>query len=492
MKHVLFYPTAILSTAILSCVVSEAFSQNVGINSTGAAPAASAMLDIASSSSGLLIPRVALTAANTAGPVTSPAVSLLVYNTATAGTAPNDVSPGYYYWDGAKWVAFGGTGGKDWSLTGNSGTTASSSAIGSAVNNNFIGTTTATDFVVATNNLERMRVLSAGQVAVNSVSTFATSTFFSAASGNNDAVDGSAAGTGSAVYGQNTGTGLGVRGLSNNINGEGVMGSNINTSGTGALFVGQNTTGYTITGGSGLASNGNSLGIVAYGNAVANSWGINAAGNFGNTSTITGGGGGSFGGTQWGAFGFATTTTNTTDRAALIGNYNYTGSTGATVYVGARVGGTHYKILGSGGGSVSTTMQTRDGEKILFAPESPENWFFDIGEVQLINGKATVTIDPLFVDCLSDSKPFKVFVQGGENTMGSIRITRNQQEKTFVVEDLGGSSNGVVQYSIYGIWNGKENLRFPEFKPEWHQKMTTQERVASPVMNEIKEPVSHR
>jgi hypothetical protein len=44
------------------------FAQNVGINSTGATPAASAMLDISSSNSGLLIPRVALTATKRSGP----------------------------------------------------------------------------------------------------------------------------------------------------------------------------------------------------------------------------------------------------------------------------------------------------------------------------------------------------------------------------------------------------------------------------------------
>lgn len=52
--------------------------QNVGINTTGAAPNASAMLDLDATDRGLLIPRVALTATNTAGPITSPATSLLV------------------------------------------------------------------------------------------------------------------------------------------------------------------------------------------------------------------------------------------------------------------------------------------------------------------------------------------------------------------------------------------------------------------------------
>jgi hypothetical protein len=78
--------------------------QSIGINATGADPAPSAMLDISSTNSGLLIPRVALTATNAATPVTSPATSLLVYNTATAGTSPNNVIPGYYFWNGSAWV----------------------------------------------------------------------------------------------------------------------------------------------------------------------------------------------------------------------------------------------------------------------------------------------------------------------------------------------------------------------------------------------------
>ena len=80
--------------------------QNIGINSTGVVPNTSAMLDISSDTTGLLIPRVALTAINSSLPITSPATSLLVYNRATAGVAPNNVSPGYYYWSGTVWIAF--------------------------------------------------------------------------------------------------------------------------------------------------------------------------------------------------------------------------------------------------------------------------------------------------------------------------------------------------------------------------------------------------
>ncbi len=75
----------------------------VGINTTGAAPDNSAILDVSASDRGILIPRVALTDAADATTVPSAANGLLVYNTATSGTAPNNVTPGFYFWDGSAW-----------------------------------------------------------------------------------------------------------------------------------------------------------------------------------------------------------------------------------------------------------------------------------------------------------------------------------------------------------------------------------------------------
>lgn len=158
-KHI--FPLILCGLALLPFGdAGKGFSQNIGVNATGAIPAASAGFDVDFTNKGLLIPRVALTATNAAGPIAAPATSLFVYNTATAGVSPNNVLPGYYYWDGAAWVAFGGSGGKDWSLIGNAGTTAPASAIGTTVTNNFIGTTDAIDFAIATNGFERFRIKS--------------------------------------------------------------------------------------------------------------------------------------------------------------------------------------------------------------------------------------------------------------------------------------------------------------------------------------------
>lgn len=80
-----------------------------GIGTT--TPSASAKLEVAATDKGFLPPRVALTASNVFTPITgtsSAAAGLLIYNTATAGSAPNNVVPGYYYWNGSAWVQIAG------------------------------------------------------------------------------------------------------------------------------------------------------------------------------------------------------------------------------------------------------------------------------------------------------------------------------------------------------------------------------------------------
>lgn len=77
-----------------------------GIGTT--APAASAKLEVYATNKGFLPPRIALTGAADASTIASPVAGLLIYNTVTAGTAPNNVVPGYYYWNGTAWIQLTG------------------------------------------------------------------------------------------------------------------------------------------------------------------------------------------------------------------------------------------------------------------------------------------------------------------------------------------------------------------------------------------------
>lgn len=120
------------------------FSQNIGINATGATPDASAILDVSSTTKGMLTPR--MTTAERSS-IVSPATGLVVYDT-------NFNS--FYYYNGSSWIWLLSSN-NGWSTIGNTGTTAGT---------NFIGTTDAVDFVTKTNNTEVMRVTSSGNVGI--------------------------------------------------------------------------------------------------------------------------------------------------------------------------------------------------------------------------------------------------------------------------------------------------------------------------------------
>ncbi len=140
----------------LGFIFQNAKAQSVGINSSGSSPNTSAGLDIDFSNKGLLIPRVNITDLTNASPISSPATSLIVYNTNTT------TGPGYFYWDGSKWVkVFDNNDGRPWVLEGNSGTTPGT---------DFLGTTDAQDLVIKTNNAERIRITSGGNVGIGTAS----------------------------------------------------------------------------------------------------------------------------------------------------------------------------------------------------------------------------------------------------------------------------------------------------------------------------------
>ncbi len=129
----------------------------VGINNTS--PDASSILDVTATDKGVLLPRVSLASTSDVTTIASPETSLLIYNTNAAITGTGAEGVGYYYYNGSNWVKLiaGLNSGNNWYLSGNAGTNSS---------NNFVGTTDAQSFVIRTNNIERMRMLSTGNIGI--------------------------------------------------------------------------------------------------------------------------------------------------------------------------------------------------------------------------------------------------------------------------------------------------------------------------------------
>ena len=117
------------------CVSKNLLAQNVGIGTV--TPNASAMLDVSATNKGVLVPRVALINASDVATIVTPPLSLLIYNTATAGVPSLAVSPGYYYWNGSKWVALIVSDNSlkaAWQLGGNGGTSPANNYMGTIDN----------------------------------------------------------------------------------------------------------------------------------------------------------------------------------------------------------------------------------------------------------------------------------------------------------------------------------------------------------------------
>src|ERR1017187_500573 len=116
------------------------YSQNVSINSTGSLPDGSAMLDISSTTSGFLVPRMTTAQQNA---ISSPATSLLIFNTTTGYFMVNTGTPASPVWTP---LAFSNTG---WSILGNSGTVDGT---------NFLGTTDNVPLNLRVNNQKAGRI----------------------------------------------------------------------------------------------------------------------------------------------------------------------------------------------------------------------------------------------------------------------------------------------------------------------------------------------
>lgn len=143
MRKYLLFAVVLLSIALCQ-LPTFSFGQGMGISTSSITPVASAILELRDTTRGLLVPRMTTAHRNA---IVSPANSLLIYNTTTNQ---------YNYYNGASWSIISPASDL-WSLKGNTG-----------INpvNDFIGTSDAQDLVFRTNNLERMRITSAGLVGI--------------------------------------------------------------------------------------------------------------------------------------------------------------------------------------------------------------------------------------------------------------------------------------------------------------------------------------
>lgn len=145
---------------------------------------------------------------------------------------------------------------------------------------------------------------------------------------------------------------------------------------------------------------------------------------------------------------------------------NYSGVSQAYAYVGGTLnaGTTLRKIVGTG--SVSEIIPTPNHGRItLTCPESPEYWYQDFGQIKLTNGRAHVELDPILADIImvDNDNPLKVICQPGFASCKGVAVINKTSTGFDIVELNGGVGNGEVDYQI--IAKPKTNFgegRFPQ------------------------------
>jgi hypothetical protein len=112
------------------------------------------------------------------------------------------------------------------------------------------------------------------------------------------------------------------------------------------------------------------------------------------------------------------------------------------------------------GGTKSAAVPHPDGaHRLLYCMESPESWFEDFGEAELVNGAADVALEPAFA-ALIDVSRYQVFVTAYGDTRG-LFVADRSAEGFRVREQQGGSSRARFGYRIVARLKDVDAPRLP-------------------------------
>jgi len=144
--------------------------------------------------------------------------------------------------------------------------------------------------------------------------------------------------------------------------------------------------------------------------------------------------------------------------ADVTGNLTVNGNIGTTGNM--QVNGSLFVV-----GAKNAVAKLPNGRSVvLYAMESPENWFEDFGSVRLYDGVAWVAIDQTFAQAANVEAKYHVFLTPAGNCRGL--YVAKKTSSGFEVRELGhGRSNIAFDYRIVSRRKGFEKMRFENAPP---------------------------
>jgi hypothetical protein len=182
---------------------------------------------------------------------------------------------------------------------------------------------------------------------------------------------------------------------------------------------------------------------------------------------------GVYGGTSYGVYATAKADGNPSTSYAVYALANKVSSYATNYGVYAQASGGPVNWAGYFNGNFIATNGTKNaGVKIdegdwrlLYAQESPEVWFEDVGRGRLQNGKARIELEPVFLKTVTvdERHPMEIFVQLRGDCKGVYVLAGSTSFD--VIELQGGTSNADFTYRVMAKRKGYEDTRLKRMEP---------------------------
>jgi hypothetical protein len=128
-------------------------------------------------------------------------------------------------------------------------------------------------------------------------------------------------------------------------------------------------------------------------------------------------------------------------------------------------------------GVLAPVVTTPDNRQVgLYTVQSSENWIEDYGSGALLNGVATINIEPQFGQTVAADAGYHVFLTPNGDCEG-LYVTQKTAASFEVRELKGGKSNVQFDYRIVAHRKGFESARLPDLTAKFQKKVEPPARV---------------